>query len=160
MPRGVNNRKTREQKLLQGTYNPTRDQGELPIGHEISGVPPTPKRLGELGSKVWVQLCNDFIVSGLLQTVDLVQLEILVFEIERYWEVQDYLCTKDLHAMETEYKKTQMYFKNMQSQAKSLSESIRKKANDFGMSPAGRRGLLVQPKETYTDPIVEAELIG
>jgi len=166
MPKGGHNKKPLAQKLIEGAHVTGHELRPIPVGDELSSIPPAPPILGEEGVLLWDHLCHDFIVSGLLQTVDLPQLQILVHNVEQYWKIQN--IVKELpdfyaydaildHWMYNE--EGEKAYKTYTRQGNALLSVIVKMAQSFGMSPSARNSLMLTPK-TDEGKDVAYELIG
>ena len=155
MPSGGHNKLSKAEKIRRGTFNVTRESSQsVESGQLISGIPSAPSRLSEKGAMMWTQLCNDLIVARRLQTIDLFHLEILVFDLQLYWELQEELSEFEGSARNMSPKNFNRW-NDINSICFKLKSSIHKMGVSFGLNPQARRGLESAPKEVKTDLIID-----
>lgn len=157
MPRGGHNAKSIEQKLIDGTFhkNPNRNVESKEIGQRVLQIPEPPKNLNDFGKKAWINLCNDFIVSGLMETVDIFQMEIMIVSLQNYWEYENEISNTtpaDIRKMKDDDLNR---WRSLTKQSKVEFDKFLKISNNFGLNPVSRRGLITKRIDDTVDAAME-----
>lgn len=155
MPSGGHNIKSLQKKIKEGTYRTDRDHAQKKVGNLIKEIPDPPDGLIESGRNAWYIICEDLINAGLLFSIDLVQLEILIYNIQDYWENEKELkMLKPGSIIEMDAEDFDRY-KYLKTYNRQLLNVMRSMGNDFGLSPVARRSFSTRPQEADRDPILQ-----
>lgn len=155
MPAGGHNKMSAQQKIRKGTYRVDKDPVQKKVGSLIKEIPDPPGGLIDSGRNAWYIICEDLINAGLLFSIDLVQLEILVYNVQDYWENEKeikLLKTGSIMEMPAEDFDRYKYLKTYNRQ---LLQVMRSMGNDFGLTPTARRSFTNRPQEADRDPILQ-----
>lgn len=155
---GLKNRKSKSQKVIEGTYRKDRDKDVAQIGTMVQSYPEIPKGLSKRGQNLWTSLVTELINSNMLSNVDLNGLEMLVYNIIKYWEMEESINQMPKFS-EREDKDHHLFLKYSQ-QSRQLWEQIRKSSGDYGFSPNARRNFTIKASEAITDIVIEQNLMG
>lgn len=151
-------KKPTQLKKLQGTDRADRIiQNEFQPTIEISST--VPDSLNEWGSKLWVDLMDEYGKFDLISRVDVGSLMVLCNEFGRYCEADDLLKAQGLEIIEDVYnskgdivgqKKVVNPLIKVVSDAFKNYKSI---CTEFGLTPASRTKISAPPKEQQQDPL-------
>ncbi len=82
-------RKPKIIKLHQGTFRPDREVGEEPEPTMSSGVRNAPSHIGKYGKRLWDELAEELVSSGIMSEVDWQSLEICCESYNMFREARD-----------------------------------------------------------------------
>lgn len=89
-------RKTDAEKKRQGTYRKDRKQPDPAPFALISKAPPAPEQFSDDAKAVWKTITTELVNLKLLTTVDIFVLEMLVREVEKYWQAEKMIMEEGL----------------------------------------------------------------
>ncbi len=149
-------------KMQNKTFNVTRDSKRIPQPKvNIEKIPDPPKGLSVRAKKVWVDLLNSLEEVGLLRSTDMLSLELLIHNLDRYWKIE-----AEIKAYEKEHggkiskfsPKRLADWKVMMSVSKNTLGTVVNLGKQFGLSPHSRRGLIFDIPEDPQDEV--EDLVG
>lgn len=87
----------RQQKILQGTFQPSRNPGNEADFPAMTALPSAPKTLNAHGKKLWKQLGPELVASGVMTAADLPAFALLCIRYGLGMELYDAITTgKDI----------------------------------------------------------------
>ncbi len=127
MPKAV----PKELKKIRGTYRPDRDKTKGRAAPDRPGrMWPAPAFLNDPGQRVWTRLGRALLEVGLLTEADRDGFAMLCADLGRWVEIQTALKGAPLL--------TDGRTNPLLAESRLLGEAIRKRANEFGLSPSSR----------------------
>jgi len=161
MPRGGQNRKPKQLKVIQGTFRKDRNPAKEPEGTPVTEAPRAPSTLNRWGKRLWKRYAVLLIDNGVLTDLDLPALEQLC---------QEYGIAAELYDAVTHYvdddgkrKRQSMaeYLAGRNSQTMPEVAVMRQAKNalksylaEFGLTPASRNRIdLGKGGEKEEDPM-------
>ena len=163
MPRGGNNRKPKDSKIIQGTFRKDRNPANEPDPPKVDEVPRAPSHLNRWAKRWWKQQTPVLLETGVLRTVDLPSLETVAELYGQYRESQDavYHCIdEETGARRKRSLAEYMAGRNSQTMpeytamTKALA-SYRAAAAEFGLSPVSRNRVDLREKGDEKDLLEE-----
>lgn len=148
--------KTKETKILNGTYRKDRNGGIFAPDKFDNGssFPMAPPRLNELGAKVWALACEELWRKGILYTMDLPQLEIYCFAMQSFWQAQDHIDKYGAVYEHTNRVGETALMQNPWVNVKMKDwEIINRLSAKFGMTPIDRNKLDAPEQPNEDDPL-------
>ena len=144
----------KEIKKARGTLNTTREKRKEKEAAAaasfalVQTVPEPPPHFDAVARDVWQTICQEFINLGVLQTLDVFQLQILCNEMSIYWA-----CINKMGHNITVPTGSGSYKVNPLYQAATTAwNNAARIASAFGMSPTARQKLkIMNPKEKPKD---------
>lgn len=89
-------RKTDEQKKLEGTFRKDRSSAGSLTFTSVSKIPPAPEGFDDVAKAVWQTICTELIKLGIMQSIDIFNIQIICNEMSIYWK-----CMKQMGNMYT-----------------------------------------------------------
>ena len=77
MPRGGNNRKSRQLKIVHGTFRKDRNPAREPEPRSVAAIPKPPAGMNRWARKLWKSLAAELVDLMILTNVDLASLQLL-----------------------------------------------------------------------------------
>jgi P27 family predicted phage terminase small subunit len=141
-------RKSDAQKKKEGTFRKDRAAPPSAQFSVLSKIPAAPDSFDEIAVKVWNTICGELINLGLMQSIDIFQVEIICNELSIYWKCMKAMGTQLTVDTGTGSTKVNPLY----TAATSALNNFNRLAKDFGFSPAARLKLRVaaadsKPKE-------------
>jgi P27 family predicted phage terminase small subunit len=162
MGSGGHNRKSKNQKIIEGTFRKDRNPSNEPNPPKISDILKPPSHLGKYGKKMWKKLSKTLYEEGLLTVLDDQALELICEAYDQYRQAHEavyyirdaqgkrkrrslgeYMEGRNSQTM-PEYTAMNRHFNNI---AKLLKE--------FGMTPVARNRINLPEKKEGVDPMEE-----
>jgi P27 family predicted phage terminase small subunit len=140
----------RQQKILQGTFQPSRNPGSEADFPPVAALPPAPRSLNAQGRKLWKQLGPELVASGVMTAVDLPAFALLCVRYGLGMELHDAVTTgKDIDPKTGKIKTLRIplasYLRNKNSQTIPEYNAMRNELAaakqlmiEFGLTPASR----------------------
>ncbi len=141
-------RKPDTQKKLEGTYRKDRATPDAAQFSAITKIPDAPASFDEMAVKVWNTICHELITLGLLQSIDIFQLEIICNELSIYWKCMSLMNGRMVVDTGTGSEKVNPLY----TSACAALNNFNRMSKDFGFTPAARMKLRMnllesKPKE-------------
>jgi P27 family predicted phage terminase small subunit len=150
----------RQQKILQGTFQKSRNPGNEADFPPVSALPPAPKTLNAYGKKLWKQLAPELIASGVMTAADLPAFALLCIRYGLGMELYDAITTgKDIDRKTGKTKTLRVplskYLAEKNSQTIPEYNAMRNEFAaakqlmiEFGLTPASRNRFVVPDKNS------------
>ena len=162
MPRGGQNRKPRQAKIIQGTFRTDRNPGREPTPPVVLTLPKPPAGMNRWARRLWKNLVQDLVDQQLLTSVDLTTLELTCEAYGQYKEAKEAVFRPlDPNTGRRARLSLAEYMRGRNSQtmpeytAMTKAFAIYKSyLTEFGLSPASRNRIhLPVRKEAGEDPM-------
>lgn len=155
MPRGGQNRKPRNAKIIQGTFRKDRNPGREAMPSLMLQVPKPPAGMNRWARRLWKQLAEELVEQDLLTTVDLSTMELCCSAYGMYQEAKDAIShPRDPKTGKRSRRSLAEYLRERNSQT--MPEMIAMKSGwqlyktymaEFGLSPASRNRINLPAKK-------------
>ena len=143
-------RKPAQLKIIQGTFQPSRNPVSEPEFLPLTEIPEPPKAMNKYGKELWEKLGRELIVTGVMTTPDLIAFEMLCSTFGRYKIYEDYIAKSPLTNIDGKHGGRSAQSQQMNAD---LSMCI-KLMQQFGLTPSDRNRLGISPKKKV-DPDTE-----
>jgi len=175
MPGRGRPRKTREQKLTDGTFQPCRDRPTVQ-GEVIESLPDPPVPMTNIAYQYYKGIGNQLISLGILNTTDLTDLETYANQYGEYWRLDDKykVLEKELKELDErvkdalreldkssyrmlneDYRRKFADYKEANKQKRECLNTALKMSSRFGLNPIDRQKLSIAPPTDELDPFAE-----
>ena len=170
------NRKLREQKMLEGTYQPCRDKPTF-NGELVKTLPDASAPMSNKAFDYYNGIGSRLIALGVLNDTDLQELELMAYEFGTFWEheekriklenqinvlgddidlaVQNMESKDTIRELKDKYKRKQEELKHSTKQRNLSLNKATAMSSKFGMNPIDRQKLAAKPPEVEIDPFAE-----
>jgi P27 family predicted phage terminase small subunit len=148
----------KQQKILQGTFQKSRNPGSEADFPPVAVLPSVPKTLNAQGKKLWKKLGPELIASGVMTAADLPAFELLCVRYGMGMELYDSITTgKDIDQKTGKIKTLRVslskYLKGQNSQTipeynamRNELAAVKQLMIEFGLTPASRNRFGVPEK--------------
>lgn len=162
MPRGGQNRKPRQAKIIQGTFRKDRNPNREPMPPVLPTAPKPPAGMNRWARRMWKELISELMNQNLATTIDLVTLELCCDAYGMYKEAKDAIFhPRDAKTGKRFRRTLAQYLLGRNSQTmpemttmKTGSQLFKAYMAEFGLSPASRNRInLPGPKDEGQDPM-------
>lgn len=163
MPRGGQNRKPRQQKIIEGTFRKDRNPEREPSAPALADPPKPPAGLNRWAKKLWKQLAPALIDNGVLTEIDLPAFEACCMQYGLYRELLDAITHYTDDRGKRHKQTVAEYLAPRNSQTMPEYASMRQAFStfnvylqQFGLTPASRNRIdLGKGGEKEVDPMEE-----
>jgi P27 family predicted phage terminase small subunit len=148
MPRGGQNRKPRQAKIVQGTFRKDRNPGREPAPALWPAPPRPPAGLNRWARREWKRLAAELQEQQLLTTVDLVALEICCTVFGVFKECADAIRKAGGLAKYLSGEDANSHTRPLFSAQRHAWAGYKSYLTEFGLSPASRNRIEAPAKKT------------
>jgi P27 family predicted phage terminase small subunit len=139
-------RKTDEQKKLEGTFRKDRSTADSVKFVAITKTPDAPDSFDDVATEVWNTICGELIKLGILQSIDIYQLQIICNEMSIYWKCINEIGSDFTIDTGTGSKKVNPLY----TVATQSLNNANRLAAQYGFTPAARMKLKMSNSEKPT----------
>jgi len=130
-------RKTDQQKKLEGTFRKDRSAAGSLSYTAINKVPPAPEGFDDVAKAVWETICTELIKLGIMQSIDIFNIQIICNEMSIYWK-----CMNEMGNMYTIETGTGSYKVNpLYTTASQALNNANRLSAQYGFTPTARMKL-------------------
>lgn len=132
-------RKTDEQKKREGTFRKDRATPEAAQFSAISKIPNPPDFFDDVGKNVWNTICGELINIGIMQSIDIYQIEMICNELSIYWKCINEMNGNMIISTGTGSEKVNPLY----TAANAALNNFNKMCKDYGFTPTARMKLRI-----------------
>jgi P27 family predicted phage terminase small subunit len=132
----------KEIKELTGTLRADRHHTDIVSFSKITSVPAAPKELSLLERKMYVSICQDLIIAGVLESPDLDTVLKLVMENTKYYDCMKKMRLKGSYII-TDPRSGKKVVNPLNTVANQALRNINSLSAELGLTPAARQRLKI-----------------
>lgn len=155
MPRGGQNRKPRQSKIIQGTFRKDRNPSQEPEPSIVQEPPKPPSGLNRWARREWKRLAAELAEQGLLTIVDLAALEIACVAFGAHRECQDAIRKAGGLAKYLSEEGANSHTRPLFSAMRHAWSTYKAYLGEFGLTPASRNRIEAPKREHTGEDIME-----
>jgi len=137
----------KEIKELQGTLRQDRVHADILSFTKITAVTDAPKELSKDEKRLYLSICNDLILAGVLENPDLDTVLKLVMENTRYYNAMKTMREKNSYVI-TDIKSGRKIINPLNTIANQALKAINMLSSELGLTPAARQRLKISSTDS------------
>jgi P27 family predicted phage terminase small subunit len=136
-------------KVLTGTDQPVRMNGNAPAFGKITKLPSYPSYLNKGGKKIYKDIAASLAIAGILNSINIQMLIMYCHHLGVHYEAEKNLGDVEfrIHEMSSKNGDTYTQAKAMHKISQDALKSAKMLATEFGITPSAQARLRITPKE-------------